>query len=108
MYAVVRTGGKQYRVAEGQTLEVEYLPGETGEKVDLNEVLMLSDGDLLQVGHPLVEGAAVHATITGQHKGRKIEVFRYKPKKRVRVRRGHRQALTRLQVDRISTGGDAS
>lgn len=106
MYAVVRTGGKQYRVIEGQTLEVEYLPGATGDMVELTEVLMLADGSNIQVGQPFVAGARVHAQITGQHKGRKIEVFRYKPKKRVRVRRGHRQLQTRLQVESIAPGTD--
>lgn len=104
MYAIVRTGGKQYRVTEGQTLEVEKLPGATGDAVDLTDVLMLADGEDIRVGTPLVEGASVQARITGQHKSRKIRVFRYKPKKRVRVRRGHRQSQTRLLVEGITHG----
>ena len=104
MYAIVRTGGKQYRVAEGQTLEVEKLPGATGDSVQLTNVLMLADGEDVKVGTPFVEGASVQARITGQHKGRKVRVFRYKPKKRVRVRRGHRQNHTRLLVEGITSG----
>ncbi len=102
MYAIVRTGGKQYRVTEGQTFEVEKLPGEIGDTVPLTDVLMLADGANVRVGTPLVAGASVQARITGQHKGRKVRVFRYKPKKRVRVRRGHRQHHTRLQVEAIT------
>lgn len=102
MYAIVRTGGKQYRVREGQTLEVEQLAGEVGDRVELTDVLLHSDGANVTIGTPVVPGSSVTARITGQHKGRKIEVFRYKPKKRVRVRRGHRQRHTRLQVEAIS------
>ncbi len=102
MYAIVRTGGKQYRVREGQTFEVEQLAGEIGDSIELTDVLLHSDGTNVTIGTPVVQGSSVTARITGQHKGRKIEVFRYKPKKRVRVRRGHRQRYTRLQVEGIS------
>ena len=102
MYAIVRTGGKQYRVREGQTFEVEQLAGEVGDNIELTDVLLHSDGTNVTIGTPVVQGSSVTARITGQHKGRKIEVFRYKPKKRVRVRRGHRQRYTRLQVEGIS------
>ncbi|MCY4118526.1 MAG: 50S ribosomal protein L21 [Caldilineaceae bacterium] len=102
MYAVVRTGGKQYRVAPGDILEVEKLTGEVGESVVLDDVLMVSSDDGVMIGQPRVEGASVTARITGQHRGEKILVFRYRPKKRVRVRRGHRQYLTRLQIHKIS------
>ena len=101
MYAIVRTGGKQYRVTEGQSFEVEQLSGEVGDTVELTDILLYSDGAEVTVGTPVVPGSSVTARITGQHKGRKIEVFRYKPKKRVRVRRGHRQRQTRLQVEAI-------
>ncbi len=104
MYAIVRTGGKQYRVTEGQTLEVEKLPGATGDSIELTDVLMLADGEDVKVGTPFVQGASVQAKITGQRKGRKVRVFRYKPKKRVRVRRGHRQNHTRLLVEGITSG----
>ncbi len=101
MYAVVRTGGKQYRVTQGQTLLVELLPGQPGDRIELTDVLMLGEGDDVTVGQPLVEGAKVGAQITGQHRSRKVEVFRYKAKKRVRVRRGHRQRQTRLHIQSI-------
>ena len=102
MYAVVRTGGKQYRVAPGDILEVEKLAGDVGDSVVLDDVLMVSGADGVRIGRPNVEGASVTARITGQRRGEKILVFRYRPKKRVRVRRGHRQYLTRLQIHKIS------
>ncbi|NJN82018.1 MAG: 50S ribosomal protein L21 [Caldilineaceae bacterium] len=105
MYAVVRTGGKQYRVAAGDILEVEKLEGEVGDMVTLDEVLLVSSGDTTTIGQPRVEDASVVATITGQHKGRKIQVFRYRPKKRIRVRRGHRQLQTRLEISAIHAHG---
>jgi large subunit ribosomal protein L21 len=102
MYAVIKTGGKQYRVAQGDILEVEKLPGGVGDSVTFEEVLLVADGENVQVGQPVVEGASVAAKITGQHKAAKILVFRYRPKKRIRVRRGHRQQLTRVQIEAIS------
>lgn len=102
MYAVIRTGGKQYRVAPGDVVEVEKLGGAVGDSVTLNDVLLVANGDTVQVGVPLVEGASVTAKITGQYRGNKILVFRYRPKKRIRVRRGHRQYLTRLQIESIN------
>lgn len=101
MHAVVRTGGKQYRVAPGDILEVEKLDGNVGETVSLTDILLVSNGDDVKIGQPNVEGATVTARITGQHRGEKILVFRYRPKKRIRVRRGHRQYLTRLQIQSI-------
>lgn len=102
MYAVVRTGGKQYRVAAGDILEVEKLDGSVGEMVTLDDVLLVASGDSITVGRPTVEGASVTAKITGQHRGDKIRIFRYSPKKRIRVRKGHRQYLTRIQIESIS------
>ncbi|MFN2203485.1 MAG: 50S ribosomal protein L21, partial [Caldilineaceae bacterium] len=96
MYAVVKTGGKQYRVTAGDILEVDKLDGDVGDSIDLSEVLLVANGDSVQIGQPTVEGASVTAKITGQHRGDKVQVFRYRPKKRIRVRRGHRQYLTRL------------
>lgn len=101
MHAVVRTGGKQYRVAPGDIFEVEKLDGSVGDTISLTDVLLVSDGENVQIGQPTVEGATVTAKITGQHRGEKILVFRYRPKKRIRVRRGHRQYLTRLQIQSI-------
>lgn len=105
MYAVVRTGGKQYRVSPGDILEVEKLAGDVGDSIVLEDVLMVAGEEGIEIGRPNVAGASVTARITGQHRGEKILVFRYRPKKRVRVRRGHRQYLTRLQIDKISGDG---
>jgi large subunit ribosomal protein L21 len=102
MYAVIRTGGKQYRVAPGDTVEVEKLAGAVGEEITLADVLLVADGENVRVGQPVVDGASVTAKITGQYKGTKILVFRYRPKKRIRVRRGHRQQITRLQIGAIN------
>jgi large subunit ribosomal protein L21 len=101
MYAVIRTGGKQYRVEPGAILEVEKLDGNVGESVTLDDVLMIVDGEEVKIGQPVLDGANVTAKITGQYRGEKIQVFRYRPKKRIRVRRGHRQYLTRLVVESI-------
>jgi large subunit ribosomal protein L21 len=98
MYAVIRTGGKQYRVAPGDTVEVEKLAGDVGEMLTLTDVLLVADGDSVRVGQPVVEGASVTAKLTGQYKGKKILVFKYRPKKRIRVRKGHRQHISRLEI----------
>ncbi len=102
MYAVVRTGGKQYRVAAGDVVEVEKLEGAVGDSITLDDVLLVSNGDAVQVGTPRVDGASVTAKITGQYRGNKIMVFKYRPKKRIRVRKGHRQYLTRLQIQSVN------
>jgi large subunit ribosomal protein L21 len=102
MYAVIRTGGKQYRVAAGDTLEVEKLAGTIGEQLTLSDVLLVAKGDTVMVGTPNVSGASVTAKITGQYRGTKIIVFKYRPKKRIRVRKGHRQYITRLQIEAIN------
>lgn len=102
MYAVIRTGGKQYRVAAGDTLEVEKLAGDIGEELTLSDVLLVAKGDTVMVGTPIVDGATVTAKITGQYRGEKIIVFKYRPKKRIRVRKGHRQYLTRLHIEAIN------
>jgi len=101
MHAVVRTGGKQYRVTPGDIFEVEKLDGNVGDVISLTDVLLVSDGEDVKIGQPIVDGATVTAKITGQHRGEKILVFRYRPKKRIRVRRGHRQYLTRLEIQSI-------
>ncbi|MFN2166268.1 MAG: 50S ribosomal protein L21 [Anaerolineae bacterium] len=101
MYAVVQTGGKQYRVAPGDWLETEKLAGEVGEQIVLDDVLLVHDGENALIGQPQVEGAKVLATIKAQHKGRKVIVFKYRPKQRYRRKKGHRQQLTRLHIDAI-------
>ena len=101
MYAVVSTGGKQYRVVPGQWLEVERLAGEVGDQIALEDVLLVHDGEKAVIGQPLVTGAKVLATIRSQHKGRKVIVFKFRPKQRYRRKKGHRQYLTRLHIDAI-------
>jgi large subunit ribosomal protein L21 len=101
MYAVVKTGGKQYRVSPGDTIEVEKLPHEVGASVELDQVLLIVNGSGAQIGRPLVEGAKVKATVTRQAKGRKVIVFKYRSSKRYRRKKGHRQNYTRLRVDEI-------
>ena len=101
MYAVVVTGGKQYKVSAGETIEVEKLPLKVGQKVELDRVLLIGDENKVQVGDPTVEGAKVMATVAGQGKGKKVIVFKYKPHNRYRRKAGHRQAYTRLRIDRI-------
>jgi large subunit ribosomal protein L21 len=101
MYAVIKTGGKQYRVAEGQLLRVEKLPGAKGDKVSFGEVLLVS-GDTPKVGQPLVKGASVAAEITGQDRGKKIVVFKFRRRKNYRRKSGHRQPYTELKITGIS------
>jgi len=101
MYAVVATGGKQYRVQEGDTLRIEKIPGEVGSDVAFDQVLMVSDGDDVKVGQPVVENAVVNGTIVEQGKGRKILVFKYKRRKRYRRKQGHRQLFTAVKIGTI-------
>ncbi len=101
MYAVIETGGKQYKVNPGQTLRVDRLDGEIGSTIKLEKVLMLS-GDDVKVGSPYVDGASVEAEIVEQHRTRKVMVFKYKRRKGYRVKRGHRQHYTGLRIKDIS------
>lgn len=101
MYAVVETGGKQYKVAPGQTVDVEKLPAEAGQTVELDRVLLISEDDKVAVGSPTVPGAKVIATVVEQVKGEKVIVFKYKPKTRYRRKTGHRQEYTRLAIKEI-------
>ena len=102
MYAIIRTGGHQYRVAPGDTIEVEKLDVAPGTDVELGEVLMVSGDDGVVVGTPLVEGAKVLARVVSQGKGEKLIIFKFKAKKRYRRKTGHRQKLTRLAIKEIS------
>jgi large subunit ribosomal protein L21 len=102
MYAVIETGGKQYKVEPGATLQVERLPAEVGSTIELDRVLLLADGDTVHVGQPTVPGARVVAEVVAQEKGEKIIVFRYKRKVRYRRKTGHRQLLTRLRIKEIA------
>ena len=101
MYAVIKTGGKQYRVAQGDRLRVEKLPGEPGAKVTFDEVLMIG-GDKVAVGAPLVKGAKVSAEIVAQDRAKKIVVFKFRRRKNYRRKRGHRQPYTELKITGIT------
>lgn len=101
MYAVIETGGKQYKVTVGQTIDVERLPAVQGESVTLEQVLMVVDGEEIKVGQPTVKGASVSATVVQHDLGRKAVIFRYRPKQRYRVKKGHRQRFTRLRIEDI-------
>jgi len=101
MFAVIETGGKQYQVEPGQSIIVERLPAEVGAEVTLDQVLMVGDEGNVTVGKPFVEGARVIARVSGQDRHRKVIVWKYVPKERIRTKRGHRQYFTRLTIDRI-------
>jgi len=103
VYAVIETGGKQYRVAAGDTITVERLSADAGSQVEIDRVLMVSGDAGVTIGAPVVDGAAVVATVSEHFRGPKIRVFKFKPKKRYRRTQGHRQELTRLQIDEIRT-----
>ena len=104
VYAIVESGGRQYRAEEGNTFSVDKLPYQVGDQVELNSVLLLANGDSVQVGQPTVAGAAVKATVVEQYRGKKILVWKYRAKLRYRRRRGHRQDYTRLRIDEIVAG----
>jgi large subunit ribosomal protein L21 len=104
IFAVVQTGGKQYKVTPGAVIEVETLPVQAGGTVELDRVLLLSEGDKVTVGTPTVAGAKVVATVQAHDRGEKIIVFKYKAKTRHRVKTGHRQNLTRLAINEIVAG----
>ena len=102
MHAIIETGGKQYKVAEGDTLFIEKLPQEAGETVTFDKVLAVIDGDKATIGTPVVPGAKVDASIVKNGKGKKIMIFKYNPKKGYRKRQGHRQPYTKVTVGKIS------
>jgi large subunit ribosomal protein L21 len=101
VYAIVECGGRQYRAEEGHSFSVEKLPHEVGQQIELDKVLLIAKEGDVSVGQPTVSGAMVKATVVEQYKGRKIFVWKYKPKKRYRQRKGHRQRYTRLRIDEI-------
>ena len=107
MYAIVNTGGKQYRVEPGDTVRVEYLPGDQGDLIELEDIRLFSgdDGEVI-VGAPTVEGAKVTAEVVQQGRGKKVIVFKYKAKTRYRRKNGHRQNFTELRVTDISFSSD--
>ncbi len=98
MYAVIKTGGKQYRVAQGDTVQVEKLPGKAGDSVTFDNVLLVAGGDAIKVGKPLVKGASVKGEIVAQERGKKIIVFKMRRRKNYRRKNGHRQPYTRIKI----------
>jgi large subunit ribosomal protein L21 len=105
IYAIIETGGKQYRVSTGQTIDVEHLDVAEGDTVELNKILFIGDDDKVTVGTPTIEGAKVIATSHGDGKHDKIIVLKYKSKVRYRKKTGHRQQYTRLMIDKIVPPG---
>ena len=108
MYAVIETGGKQYRVEVGTELEVELLDAEPGKTITIERVLLVADGDESTIGQPLVADAAVSAEVLNQTRGPKLISFKYRPKARSRVKKGHRQDLTALRISDITLGGKSA
>ena len=102
MYAVIKTGGKQYKVEKGSTLRVEKLDGDAGAKLTFEEVLLVADGDNVQIGAPMLSGAKVSAEIVAQEKGEKLIVFKFRRRKAYRRKNGHRQSYTAIKVTDIS------
>ncbi|MGH2428032.1 MAG: 50S ribosomal protein L21 [Candidatus Limnocylindria bacterium] len=105
MYAVVTTGGKQYRVEAGSTLSVERLAGEPGASITFDRVLLVADGEDVTIGTPIVAGASVSGTVIGEERGPKLVIFKFKQKVKYRRRTGHRQHLTRVRIDAINADG---
>tara|TARA_R110000868_G_scaffold262401_2_gene521130 strand:- start:110419 stop:110799 length:381 start_codon:yes stop_codon:yes gene_type:complete len=107
MYAILKCGGKQIKVSKGDTVLVERLTGEQGEKVTLDNVLLIADGDKLTVGTPVVEGATVTATVAEQIRDKKVIIFKKKRRQGYKRKKGHRQYLTVLKIEEISAKGGA-
>jgi large subunit ribosomal protein L21 len=101
MYAVIKTGGKQYKVAPGEKLKVELLPADVGAAVILDQVLMVGDGELVRLGQPTVAGATVTATVLSHGRGEKLRIFKMRRRKHYQKHQGHRQGFTELQIDGI-------
>jgi large subunit ribosomal protein L21 len=101
MYAVIKTGGKQYKVAPGENLKVEQLPAEVGAQVVIDQVLMVGDGDSVRVGQPVVAGASVTATVVAHGRGEKVTIFKMRRRKHYQKHQGHRQGYTELKIDSV-------
>ncbi|CAG0974248.1 MAG: 50S ribosomal protein L21 [Rhodocyclaceae bacterium] len=102
MYAVIKTGGKQYRVAAGEKLKVEQMPADIGAEVVLDQVLMVGEGDSVKLGQPLLSGASVKATVLAQGRADKVQIFKMRRRKHYQKRQGHRQNYTELRIDSIN------
>ncbi len=101
MYAVIKSGGKQYKVAAGEKLKIEQIPSQIGEKISLDQVLMVSQGDEVSVGSPLVNGAVVSATVLAHGRADKVKIFKMRRRKHYQKRQGHRQNFTEVMIDEI-------
>jgi large subunit ribosomal protein L21 len=101
MYAIIESGGKQYRIMEGSRVRIEKVPGNADEQISLGEVLAVNDGERMLVGNPYVTGASVTGKITAQGRARKVIVFKYKRRKDSKKKKGHRQAYTELVIEKI-------
>ncbi|MBC7785878.1 MAG: 50S ribosomal protein L21 [Methylophilaceae bacterium] len=102
MYAVIKTGGKQYRVVAGEKIKVEKLVGEVGSNVTLDQILMLADGDKVTIGSPIVQGASIQATVLSHGRGDKVMIFKFRRRKHYRKTQGHRQSYTEIQIGAIT------
>jgi len=102
MYAVIKTGGKQYRVAAGQKLKIEQIPADIGQEISLDQVLSVGEGDQLKIGTPLVAGAVVKATVLAQGRHPKVKIFKMRRRKHYQKRQGHRQNYTEVRIEAIS------
>ena len=100
-YAIIESGGKQYKAVEGTTIEVDKLPLEVGQELKIDQVLLVVNEDDVSIGTPVVEGSVVKTTVVAQMKARKIIIYKYRARKRHRVKTGHRQQYTRLKIDSI-------
>jgi large subunit ribosomal protein L21 len=101
MYAVIKTGGKQYRVAAGEKLKVEQIPADVGAQVILDQVLMVGEGDSVRLGQPTLAGASVKATVVSHGRGEKVKIFKMRRRKHYQKHQGHRQGYTELKIDAI-------
>ena len=108
MYAVIKTGGKQYKVEAGATLKVEKLLGEVGSSVIIDKVLMIADGESTTIGAPLIAGATVNATVVSHGRADKVMIFKFRRRKHYRKTQGHRQSFTEIQIGEILAAGQAT
>ncbi len=102
MYAVIKTGGKQYRVIQGETLKIETIPGDVGSAIVLDKVLMVGNGDTVSIGKPMLTSATVTATIISIGRGKKVTIFKMRRRKHYQKHQGHRQSYTEIRIDGIS------
>jgi large subunit ribosomal protein L21 len=108
MYAVIKTGGKQYRVIPGERLKVEKLEGDVGSSITIDQVLMVADGDNVTIGAPLIAGATVQATVVSHGRGDKVMIFKFRRRKHYRKTQGHRQSYTEIKIGDILASGGAT